>query len=207
MAIKIEKVVVGSIETNCYIVSAKNDHTAVIDPGDEAGKIMAEIKKIRDLRLDYILLTHAHFDHVLAVDELKRKFPEAKIFIGQNDQEILANLSKQSYFLSQKVKDLVSPTETVQDGDVLNFAKDKIKVIETPGHTPGGVCYLIDGCLFSGDTLFYHSHGRTDLPTSNNDKMSKSLEKLAKLSENIRVFPGHGPETTIKEEKLLGFLS
>jgi glyoxylase-like metal-dependent hydrolase (beta-lactamase superfamily II) len=179
----------------------------IIDPGDEAGKIVTEMRKIKDLKLDYILLTHGHFDHVLAVDELKRKFPETRIFVGQKDQEILANLSKQSYFLSQKIKDPVSPTETVQDGDTLNFGKDKIKVIETPGHTPGGVCYLIGDHLFSGDTLFYHSHGRTDLPTSNNDKMSESLEKLAKLSENIRVFPGHGPETTIREEKLLGFLS
>lgn len=190
----IKRVVVGPIQTNCYLILLNNE-LAVVDPGDEADKIIKEVEKLGDVGHKYILLTHGHFDHVMAVNDLKKKY-SFKVVVSEKDKDIQGLNSDIGVEVS-----LVKPDILLKEGDELRVGKEKIKALEAPGHTRGSISFLIDNKLFSGDTLFRHSHGRTDLPGGSKEEMSKSLEKLFKLDENIRVYPGHGPETTIEEER------
>lgn len=199
--LKIHKLVVGAIDTNCYIVESPDGEVAVIDPGDESAKIIEELEKIKNLHLRYILLTHGHFDHVLAVDDLKIKYPRADIMIHENDIYLLKNLKAQRFFVGEIYHKVESEIMAISDGSELPFFNVNIKTIATPGHTPGEVCYLLVKNLFSGDTLFYHAYGRTDLPGGDFEIMKESLRKIILLPEDIKVYPGHGRETSIKEEK------
>lgn len=203
MDLKIEKVVVGEIETNCYVVK-KDNNCFIVDPGAEAKKIKELVGKHR---IQFILLTHGHFDHVLALMDMKMIYPEADIYIGRGDKNLLSHLSEQSYFIGQRLRDIKLPLKLVKEGDLIKFDHEIITVIETPGHSLGSVCYKVGKNLFSGDTMFYHSIGRTDLPTSDSKLMERSLQKLADLPADTKVFPGHMQETTIIEEKTLGFLA
>lgn len=197
----IKRIVVGPVETNCYLILLNNE-LVVVDPGDEYEKIEAEIEKLGKVKHKYILLTHGHFDHVLAVNRLKEKYaclPARQGFevaIGEKDKDI-ADLNLQIGVQVPEIKVDI----TLKDGDTLNFGGKKIQIFETPGHTTGSVSYLIGDNLFSGDTLFKHTHGRTDLPGGSDISMKKSLEKMLKLDQGTNVHPGHGPETTIQKEK------
>lgn len=197
----IKKVTVGRIKTNCYIVSSENAGTFLVDPGDEADKIITELEKIPNLNLRYILLTHGHFDHVLVVDELKNHYPKADVIIHENDLPLLRELPEQGLFVGLILKNIKSSVVTVSDGMYLPFGDDNIEVIATPGHSRGGVCYLFNKTLFSGDTIFWHTYGRTDLPESNETDLKLSLTKLLRLPEETFVYPGHGKATFIGEEK------
>ncbi|MEK7447588.1 MAG: MBL fold metallo-hydrolase [Patescibacteria group bacterium] len=203
----IKRIVVGPVETNCYLLILNNE-LAVIDPGDEPGKIISEIENTPlchsraggnpDLRIipKYILLTHGHFDHVMAVNELKEKYG-FEVAIGEKDKDI-TDLNLQIRGQIPEIKpDIIVSAES----RTLCMGKEAIQVIETPGHTIGSVSYLIGDNLFSGDTLFQHTHGRTDLPGGSDEEMGKSLGRLLKLDEKIKVFPGHGEKTTVSEEK------
>jgi len=219
--LKIKKIVVGPVETNCYLLVSDNE-LAVVDPGDDADKIISEIEKTLhysrspmsfprkreaqrinsggnpDLQIipKYILLTHGHFDHIMAVNELKKKY-RFEVVIGEKDKDI----SGMNFQIGVQAPEIKADILVSAEGDTLCIGREKIQVIETPGHTSGSVSYLIQDNLFSGDTLFYHTHGRTDLPSGSEEEMKRSLEKLLKLDENIKVFPGHGRETTIQEER------
>jgi len=197
---EIKKVVVGQIKTNCYILSAEDGVTFVLDPGADAAKIEQELEKIPNLNLKYILLTHAHFDHVLAVDELKIKYPKADIVIHEKDLKLLHNLPSQGLYTGQVLGKFRSEVVTVTDGSYLPFADTNIKVFSTPGHSMGSVCYLFNDILFSGDMLFWHTIGRTDLPESDDEKMKLSLSKILRLPADTYVLPGHGKATSIGEE-------
>jgi glyoxylase-like metal-dependent hydrolase (beta-lactamase superfamily II) len=203
MELVIKKVVVGQIETNCYVVSRGNT-CFIVDPGGDSTKIKDAVGIMKP---QFILLTHGHFDHVLALESMTMLFPKIDVYVGADDEYLLAHLSEQGNFVGQKFKDIHVRVKAVKEGDVIRFTSDKIKVIETPGHTMGSVCYRLGDNLFSGDTLFFHTVGRTDLPTSNEELMKKSLGKLAKLPVDLRVLPGHMKETTILEEKTFGFLA
>lgn len=198
---EIKKITVGRIKTNCYIVSLENGETFLVDPGDEAEKIIIELEKIPNLNLRYILLTHGHFDHVLAVDELKERFPKTDVIIHENDLSLLRALPEQGLFVGFVLKKSKSEVVTVTNGTYLPFGEENIEVIATPGHSRGGVCYLFDKTLFSGDTIFWHTYGRTDLPESNEADLKQSLTKLLRLPEETFVYPGHGRATFIGEEK------
>jgi glyoxylase-like metal-dependent hydrolase (beta-lactamase superfamily II) len=200
--LKVDKVVVGSIRTNCYIVQ-KNNACFIIDPGAEAEKIK---DMVGHLVPKFILLSHGHYDHVLALRDLKVLYPKVDIYVSKKDQELVEHLSEQGKYIGQKITDIKMDMRTLSEGDLIPFFNERIKVIETPGHTFGSLCFAVDGYLFSGDTLFYHSYGRTDLPWSDSGLMKESLEKLASISDNVKVFPGHGRETTISEEKKQGVL-
>jgi glyoxylase-like metal-dependent hydrolase (beta-lactamase superfamily II) len=199
----IQKVVVGELRVNCYVVKS-GSHCFVVDPGDESDKIL---NAIDGLVLDFILLTHCHFDHTLALEDLKFCYPKVPIYVTQDDKELLRNLSEQKPYSTKELKDFKLRVKNIEDNKVINFGKYKIKVIETPGHSHGSVCYLFDNNLFSGDTLFYHTIGRTDFWTSDPVKMRQSLKKLADLPEEVKVYPGHGPQTTIEEELKNGYLA
>lgn len=192
--LKIKKIIVGPVETNCYLISLNNE-LAVVDPGDEYEKIEAEIEKLGEVKHKYILLTHGHFDHVLAVNQLKEKYG-FEVAIGEKDRDI-SGINLQ---IGAQVPEIKADI-TLKEGQALDLGGQKIQVIETPGHTVGSVSCLIGDNLFSGDTLFHHSHGRTDLPGGSDEDMKNSLKKLFALSDQTKVFPGHYEETTLGEAK------
>ncbi len=191
---------VGNLGTNCYIVSDDGGHAAIIDPGGDAKRILNAVK-CKDLTVDYVLLTHAHFDHIMAAEEL-RADTGAQLCVGAGDAPMLAdaqfNLSAMVY--PEWAVELTADRLLV-DGDTVCFGDEILTVLETPGHTRGGVCYLGEDVLFSGDTLFAGSIGRTDLPGGDMSVLRRSLARLTELADDLTVYPGHGEETTLSFEK------
>ena len=194
---------VGELETNCYVIYRKGQKKMVIiDPGDNG---MFILNKCRELSMtpEVILLTHGHFDHILAVEDIKRAFPEVKIVAGAEEKELLEDPSLNlSAGYGRPCR--VAADEYVKDLDVLSFGGISFQVIFTPGHTSGSVCYLIkeEEALISGDTLFLESMGRTDFPTGSQSMIVKSItERLFSLPEDTLVYPGHGEMTAIGHEK------
>ena len=181
---------------NCYIIKNKN-FTAVIDPGIYYEKAVLELKKADNA---YILLTHCHFDHILGVKKIKEE-TNATIFISEQDKDGLKDSRLSLASEVRQAQHSVEADELIYDNTLIPFYDTDIKVISTPGHTKGSVCFLIKDKLFSGDTLFSGSIGRTDFPTGDYGEIKESLKKLTKLNENIVVYPGHGEATTIKDEK------
>jgi len=185
---------------NSYILADENNKSAiVIDPGVNYESIMYTLKENKFV-LKAILLTHGHCDHIADVLKLKEK-TQAPVYSHVKDNELLmhAELNYSKDFGMGNLE--FSADELVRDGDELNFDGIKLSVIHTPGHTKGGVCYLCGNIMFTGDTLFAGSMGRTDLYGGNENHMNASLKKLATMSDNITVYPGHGPKSTMKIEK------
>jgi len=203
--LKIEKIVVGEIKTNCYLASIDND-LFVVDPGGDAALIIQQIEKIKEVNVRYVLLTHGHYDHILAVDDLSIKYPKASIVIHDADLELYNKLPDQGTYLGKNFHRLSATAVPMAEGSTLNFGDKKIEIIHTPGHTKGSACYIYEDVIFSGDTIFYHNYGRIDLPWSEPGSMKDSIETFLKLPEEFRILPGHGPETTVEEErKFKGF--
>lgn len=200
--LNVVEVVVGFISTNCYIVYKDGcPDCFIVDPGDNPEKILAIVKS-KGLEVKAILLTHGHFDHIGAVANICRE-TGAKLYAYEAEQELLrdANLNNP---IGYSAKDSMEADVYCQDGQKMKLADVELKVIATPGHTGGSVCYYIEdgGILFSGDTLFYEAVGRTDFPTSNPASIINSIrEKLFTLPDSVIVLPGHGPSTSIEYEK------
>ena len=178
----------GMLQTNCYILT-NGDHCLVIDPGDEPEKVLGYLEK-QGLTLEAILLTHGHFDHVGAVKTLAAE-TDCQIYLCQEELALPGAMTAGPLFY----------TDFYKEGDRLTLAGLSFEVLHTPGHTPGSVCLRFDEHLFSGDTLFAGSCGRTDFPGSSPRDMVCSLSRLAKLEDHLKVYPGHGGSTTIGEEK------
>ncbi len=205
--LKIAGVVLGMAETNCYIIyrekgtDEKPGKCVIVDPADNAPFI---IKKCREmcLRPEAILLTHGHFDHILAAEDIRRTF-HAPVCAGEKEAALLAEPSMNLTGMTGESMAL-EPDRLLRDGETLHLADADWRVIFTPGHTEGSVCYYdeADAVLISGDTLFCESVGRTDLPTGSQEKLFVSVsEKLFALPDNTEVYPGHGEGTTIGHEK------
>ena len=178
----------GMLQTNCYILS--NDHRCLaIDPGGEPEKVLSFLEKER-LTLEAILLTHGHFDHVGAVKALAAE-TDCPVYLCQEDLSLPSAMTSGPLYY----------THSYAEGDVLTLAGMEFSVLHTPGHTPGSVCLRFGKHLFTGDTLFAGSCGRTDFPGSSPAAMGRSLGRLAALQENLFVYPGHGETTTLDEEK------
>jgi len=198
----IETLVVGQLQTNCYLVFDKETKKAVIiDPGDDAQFV---IRRIRDLGLkpQFILVTHGHFDHILAVLELKLilKIP---FLAHQKDEFLIKRGGRTADFFIKGESNLTPKVDKyIKEGDEILFGKERLKVKETPGHSPGGVVFLGKGVCFSGDTLFKQAVGRTDYSYGSTPDIIKSLKVLFNLPEETIVYPGHGSRTTIGEEKI-----
>lgn len=195
----IKRFIAGLLENNTYLIKDEATKKAVLV---DASACIPEIKEaVKGYNVEYILLTHGHFDHIMGLNELKKEL-NAKAVISQDDLILSDNINEFTRLFG--LPDTTPPTyeKFVKDGDVIIVGDLEIKVIATPGHTEGGVCYLIDGNLFSGDTLFRESVGRTDLFGGNSSKLSDSIKnKLFKLDDNTEIFPGHGDMTTIGHEK------
>ncbi|MBF0223996.1 MAG: MBL fold metallo-hydrolase [Desulfobacterales bacterium] len=201
----IKKLPVGPIAANCFIVGCKKTKEAVvIDPGDEVDKILITLAN-SNLKVKYILNTHGHFDHVGGNKQLK-KATGAELIIHSLDAPMLSMVSNGAMIFGLRCDDSPPPDRLIADGDIINFGEISLKVIHTPGHTPGGVCFYTNGSVFVGDTLFAGSIGRTDFPGGDYEALIKSIHtKLFPLSDNVTVYTGHGPETTIQNEKLYNF--
>lgn len=201
--IKIEKMVLGMVQTNTwFVINEKTKELILIDPADDAGRIIRKIEA-DGLKLQGILLTHGHFDHIGAVDDLRAYFKDVQCYAGEKEEEVLEN---GSYNLSASWAAALSirADRLLRDKETLTLAGFKIKVIETPGHTKGGVCYYLseEGVLFSGDTLFRTSVGRTDFPTGSMSQIVRSVQYLTeKLPGDTVVYPGHQEITTIAYEQ------
>ncbi len=195
----IKQFIAGQLENNMYLVADEASKKAVLI--DASSNIPELIEFAKDYDVEYILLTHGHFDHIMGLTSLKQTL-NAEALISKDDLVISDNINEFTRLFG--LPDTVPPTyeKFVEDGDIINVGGLKIKVIATPGHTEGGVCYLIEDNLFSGDTLFKQSVGRTDLFGGDFKKLTNSIKnKLFKLDDNIKVFPGHGDMTTIGFEK------
>ncbi len=196
-----ETIAVGPFEVNCYVIRSDTPDALVIDPGADADRISSFLKSNR-LNVKGYLLTHGHVDHISAVDDLLKIYPA---FVAIHPEDGRWAFSKKNELLPfyNAPKNRPPEIRQIQDGQEWDDAGLKYRVIATPGHSPGGVCFYFPEAkvLFSGDTLFQGSVGRTDLQAGNSKVLSQSLEKLSQLPADVRVFPGHGPDTTIGIEK------
>ena len=195
------KAIINDFAENTYIINEKAE-AYIIDPGTNYEKIKEYLDK-KKFNIKGILLTHGHFDHIIAVNDIINDYA-TKVFIHEKERNFLfdptLNLSGLTYDKFTVLNK--SAVSTFTENDVFRIGQEKIKVIYTPGHTRGSVCYKYKNFLFSGDTLFKGTIGRTDLPTSNTIDIQKSIKNIVKIcSDNTVVYPGHGSFTTILNEK------
>jgi glyoxylase-like metal-dependent hydrolase (beta-lactamase superfamily II) len=192
----------GPLAVNCYVVTDdETKKTFIVDPGGY-NKVMVNYIKDNNLIVEYIILTHGHGDHIGGVPDLMKDFPGAKLAIHINDRPLIenANLNMSTMVFGYPVS--FSADQYLADGETLSVGNMELKLFHTPGHSPGGMCILVENVLFSGDTLFEQSIGRTDFPGSSYPEIKRSIhEKLFTLPDDTRVLPGHMGPTTIGSEK------
>lgn len=197
---EIKKLSLGVMGTNCYIVWDENKNGIIIDPGFTDSRVNTIIKE-QSLNIHYILLTHGHFDHIGAVEKLKQE-TGAKVLIHENDKECLTDPRRNLSFLAGLDLQGQPADAYLVNGQILQVGTLEFKIIHTPGHSKGGICLLANKNLFSGDTLFNTSIGRTDFADSDiNELLTAIREKLFILPDDTIVYPGHGENTTIGYEK------
>lgn len=197
----IKTLTVGPIQANCYILGCEETLSAVvIDPGDEADRILHALAE-SNLIARFIVNTHGHFDHVGANKRLK-EVTGAPILIHSLDAPMLSQLSSSAAAWGLAADNSPAPDRELSDGDEITFGNTVLKVIHTPGHTPGGISLYAEDFVFVGDTLFAGSIGRTDFPGGSFQTLKESIQaKLFALGDEVRVYAGHGPMTTIGEER------
>ena len=206
---RIYTMLTGLMETNCYLVVTKERHIAVIDPGADPETIIA---KLEDLGSEpsMILLTHAHYDHTGAVEALCKRYPDCPVMLGEKELPVYGdpNLSLAPMLGGPKEPQKLRYDRLLHEGDTIQLDELTFTVLETPGHTPGGVCYQVGDVIFSGDTLFAGSYGRTDFPTGSGRQIAESVRRLlSTLPDYTMVYPGHMDTTTIGFEKKYNPLS
>ena len=197
----IKNIVVGPLEVNCYILGCEDTkEAAIIDPGDNADEIISTIEK-EGLNPKFIINTHAHFDHIGGVKVIQDHF-KIDFILHEGDLFLVENASEQATAFGLKPISKPVVNKNATNGEKVNLGNKSITVIHTPGHSPGGVCYYSGNNVFVGDTLFAGSIGRTDLPGGSYDTLINSIkENLFPLGDSTIVYPGHGPSTTIRNEK------
>jgi hydroxyacylglutathione hydrolase len=196
------RLVVGPLQVNCYILAdEKTKEAVVIDPGDDAQDILGIVRK-KGLTVKYIVNTHAHFDHVGANGELKAA-AGGEILLHEADAALLGSTSGLARTFGMNAPASPKADRYLKHGDVITAGEVSLAVLHVPGHSPGGICLVEQGMVFTGDALFAGSIGRTDLPGGNSPMALINAIKanLLTLPDDTKVFPGHGPESTIGEEK------
>lgn len=196
---KVETLPLGELGANCYFVTI-NGETAVIDPGADVSALREKLAEYEG-KVKYILLTHRHADHVMGTAAAKR-LTGAQVVISQADAEGLSDPRVSlANVISRIPQECLTADMLVDEGDTLPLGGEELRVMATPGHTVGGVCFLIGDALFSGDTLFRENCGRTDLPTGDYPTILRSLARLAALEGDYTVYPGHDMQTTLEHER------
>jgi hydroxyacylglutathione hydrolase len=196
---RLQRFILGEFKVNTYLFWEENTKEAiVIDPGKPVDQVYSTVFE-NNLKLVGIILTHGHYDHIVGVSELKSKI-DAPVYVHSGDAAMLANpmLNLSQLFAGEII---LKPDRLLSEGDALCVGNFILTVRHTPGHTPGGICLLGDDLLFSGDTLFAGSIGRADLPGGDEKVLLHSVRSLLSVSDQTRVFPGHGPETRMGIER------
>ena len=198
---KVKRLAVGPLASNCYIVwDDKVKQGVIIDPGEDADIILRTVKEI-GIEIKYILATHGHFDHVAAVAPVKREL-NADFLAHKDDFFFIEDGENAARRWGFKIEQPPKPDRFIEDGDIIEVGGFEFEVLHTPGHSPGGVSFLHDRMLFSGDTLFQGNIGRTDFRMGSFEELSNSIKKrLYTLPDDTTVYTGHGPITTIGVEK------
>ncbi|PKL51613.1 MAG: MBL fold metallo-hydrolase [Nitrospira bacterium HGW-Nitrospira-1] len=197
---KIKGIVVGPLQVNCFIAYDEDSLDAiVVDPGDEPEKISSFLKD-RNLQVSSIVCTHAHFDHIGAVRRLKEK-TGAQVILHKGDYEMYMQADKQGIAWGFQIEQPPEPDIYVLEGNEVAVGRFRLKVLHTPGHSPGGICLFGEGVIFTGDTIFADSVGRTDLPGGSMAQLKESFDRIISLPPRTKIFPGHGPLTTVEDEK------
>ena len=200
---KLEIVQTGPIDVNTYILMDEESKEAVlIDVGGEFESIKKELDS-KEYKINFILNTHGHFDHVLGEVESQQKYPEIKILMHKDDIPHILNMKQEMQYFGMNYKtDSLTLNEFIDENSSLFIGKNKIQIFHTPGHSKGSLSFYVDGKVFTGDALFYGSIGRTDFYDGDYDTLIESIKtKLLSLPEETIVYPGHGPHTTIQKEK------
>jgi glyoxylase-like metal-dependent hydrolase (beta-lactamase superfamily II) len=198
---KIHTLVVGRLQTNCYILQS-DSKALVIDPGDEPERILRFLSDLR-VKPSQIIATHTHFDHVLGVDKIRTTL-KIPFLIHRDDLSTLESMqSRVRQFMDLSVPPPPKVDRFLADGESITIGHDTVKVLHTPGHSPGSISLAGRGYVITGDALFNQSIGRTDLPGGDLDTLTHSItDRLFSLDDNSIVYPGHGPETSLGDEKL-----
>jgi len=210
---KVDRLILGAYQTNCYVL--RKSETAktcsersrrdclIVDAGLGPGQLIGFLKEHK-LNPVAVVLTHGHIDHIAAVSALRKHYPDIKVYIHKLDAEMLTEPLHNLSALAGRLFRIKPADLLVEDKSIIEEADVRLRVLHTPGHTPGGIClYLKDeGIVFTNDTLFADSVGRTDFPGGGMDELIKNIrEKLLTLPDETKVYPGHGPETTIAKER------
>ena len=202
---------VGLLECGCYLASdGGSGACVVIDPGGNAPQIIRRIEQ-QSLEPLHIVLTHAHANHIAGLPELKARFPDAEVCIGCGDAEMLADSARNLSAMLSLPGEMPHAARTLAEGDTIQFGDCALRVLETPGHTPGGICLIADAeeppVVFCGDLVFQNGVGRTDFPGGSLEALRRSIEeKIFTLPEQTVLHPGHGPSTTVGAEKRSGLM-
>lgn len=187
-AIRVETVSVGMLQTGCHIVSREgSDACVVVDPGADAKAIL---QKVGQRRIDAVLLTHGHFDHIGAVDGVMQQ--GTALYIHKEDECMLREPKMNASWMIGRRMTVEAAAQTVREGSVIEAAGIRFTVLHTPGHTRGSCCYMAENALLTGDTLFHMGYGRTDLPGGSDADMMHSLDRLAEITPGKTIYPGHG---------------
>ena len=199
--IKIHTLVVGQLHTNCYVLQSERN-AILVDPGDEPERILLFLKDLA-VNTTKIIATHTHFDHVLGVNDIRATL-KIPFVIHHDDLEMLESMqSRVRQIMGFTVPPPPKVDQFLKDGETVLIGDEEVKVVHTPGHSPGSVSLVGDGFVLSGDALFNQSIGRTDLPGGDLATLVDSIKnRLFKLDDDTIVYPGHGPETSIGDEKL-----